>query len=169
MKKSLTNPALKSLEILIGRWEIELTNASFLQNKSDKLNGSATFDLIEKEGFLVMRQGDAPLPWTRWVISRDELEQNYLVAYYDDRGVSRQYEMSFNNGIWKIWREAPGFWQRFEGKISKDGNTITAHWEKSTDNGKNWEYDFDLNYKRAASVIEGSSLHRHEESMRPCV
>jgi len=37
--------------------------------------------------------------------------------------------------------------QRFSGRISDDGNTITASWEKST-GGANWEHDFDMAYRR---------------------
>jgi hypothetical protein len=50
--------------------------------------------------------------------------------------------MSFENDIWKIWRNAPEFVQSFEAKVSKDKNTITGVW------GKKWEHDFDLEYTR---------------------
>jgi hypothetical protein len=55
--------------------------------------------------------------------------------------------MSFDDGLWKMWRDSPNFSQRFEGKFSGDGETIHAHWEKSLD-GKTWEHDFSLTYKR---------------------
>ena len=109
MKKSINNPALKSLEILIGEWEMELTNTSFLPNKSDKIKGLSTFEVTENGGFLVERQGDIPLPWSRWVMGRDDSEQYYSVLYFDDRSVSRKYEMSFNDDVWKKWRSAPRF------------------------------------------------------------
>jgi hypothetical protein len=83
-----------------------------------------------------------------WLIGRDESTPNYSVLYYDNRKVSRVYEMSFSDGAWKMWRNSPGFSQRFEGKFSKDGNTITARWEKSSD-GSTWEHDFDVVYTRA--------------------
>lgn len=144
------NPALKSLEVLVGDWEMELSNASFLPSPSDTVKGHVTFDWLENGGFLVMRQGDKPPspPAASWVIGRDGSAENYSILYFDSRGVSRRYEMSFNSGVWKIWRESPGFWQRYEGKVSEDGNTITAHWENSPD-GKKWEHDFDMTYTRA--------------------
>ena len=148
MNRSIANPALKSLDLLIGEWETELSNASFLPNVSDTLKGKASFDSLENNGFLVLRQGGHPLPWARWLIGRDESDENYSMLYFDNRGVSRKYEMSFEGGIWKIWRHATGFWQRFKGKISKDGKTIIGHWERSMDEGKNWDHDFDLNYFR---------------------
>lgn len=43
---------------------------------------------------------------------------------------------------------SPGFWQRFAGAISEDGESIVATWEKSAD-GSNWEHDFDLIYSKA--------------------
>ena len=58
--------------------------------------------------------------------------------------------MSFSDRLWKLWRQAPGFSQRFEGKISDDGETISARWEKSGD-GLEWEHDFDVTYIRMKS------------------
>lgn len=55
--------------------------------------------------------------------------------------------MSLIAGVWKLWRDAPGFYQRFTGNFSTDGQTITARWENSSD-GKNWEHDFDLVYTK---------------------
>ncbi len=95
-----------------------------------------------------MRMGDkAVAPWAIWLISRDESRPAYQAFYYDDRKISRVYEMSFENGLWKMWRESPGFSQRYEGKVSDDRNMIMAQWEKSTD-GLHWEHDFDVRCTR---------------------
>ncbi len=69
------------------------------------------------------------------------------MLYSDARGVSRVLQMSLSNGVWKMWRNAPGFLQRFTGSFSNNGNTITGYWEKSGD-GSNWERDFDLTYTK---------------------
>jgi len=97
-----------------------------------------------------MRTGPKPStpPEAVWLIGRDESTPDYKVLYFDSRGVSRVYEMSFAGGVWKMWRETPAFRQRYEGNISDDGNTITARWEKSSD-GVRWEHDFDITYTRA--------------------
>jgi hypothetical protein len=55
--------------------------------------------------------------------------------------------MSFSDGVWKLWREAPGFWQRFSGKLSDDGRSIRGAWEQSPD-GSSWKLDFDLIYTK---------------------
>src|SRR5690242_3781302 len=139
------NPALKSLEGLVGDWSMELSNASFLPHPSDTVKGSVSFEWVQGGAFLLLRMGDAAL----WLISRDEAVPNYSVLYYDSRSVSRVYEMSFSEGVWRMWREAPGFWQRYEGTVSKDGKTISARWEKSSD-GTRWEHDFDVTYTKVS-------------------
>jgi len=143
------NPALKDLEILVGDWKMELTNASFLQRSSDTVTGQVSFMWVEDGAFLVMYMGNQPpgKPDATWLIGRDESTPAYLVFYYDNRKVSRVYEMSFSDDTWKMWRDSPDFSQRFEGEVSEDGNTITAHWEKSRD-GSIWEHDFDVTYTR---------------------
>jgi hypothetical protein len=74
-----------------------------------------------------------------------------MVLYSDSRGVSRVYEMSFSEELWKLWRNAPGFSQRFEGRVSPDRSTITSHWEKSFDDST-WEHDLDITYTRALAL-----------------
>ena len=152
MKKNVSlnpNPSLKHLELLIGDWDMELSNASFLPTPSDTVKGHASFAWLEDGSFVIMYMGSRPpgTPDATWLIGRDESKSNYTVLYYDARKVSRVYEMSFSEGIWKLWRNSPGFSQRFEGKISEDGNRITASWENSSD-GSTWKHDFDITYTR---------------------
>jgi hypothetical protein len=143
------NPALNHLEILVGDWEMELSDAPFLPGPSDTAKGYVSFEWVQDGAFLLMRMGDTPPspPAAIWLISRDESTPDYTVLYYDARSVSRVYEMSFSECVWKMWRESPGFWQRYEGKLSNNGNTITAQWEKSSD-GTKWEHDFDVTYTK---------------------
>jgi hypothetical protein len=152
MKKNVPqnpNPALKNLEVFVGDWTMELSNASFLPSSSETVKGQVSFEWLEDGAFLVMYMGNKPpgTPDAIWLISRDESTSNYIVLYFDTRKVSRVYEMSFLDRTWKIWRNSPGFSQRFEGKFSEDRNIITAYWEKSSD-GSIWEHDFDVTYAR---------------------
>jgi hypothetical protein len=144
------NPALEPLEGLVGDWEMELSNASFLPRPSDRAKGGPVLiEWVHEGAFLALRMGDKSpgQPQAIWLIGRDDSTPNYTVLYSDARCVSRVYEMSFSEGVWRMWREAPGFWQHYEGTVSKDGKTITAHWEKSSD-GSRWEHDFDVTYTK---------------------
>ncbi|KCZ71510.1 hypothetical protein ANME2D_02241 [Candidatus Methanoperedens nitroreducens] len=147
-RPSKPNLALKSLEVFIGEWDMEVSRASFLPNPSATVDGYATIEWLDKGAFLVIRQGEKHHPpFSTWIIGRDESTEIYKMLYFDSRGVSRIYDMSFHNGVWKIWRNNSGFSQHFTGKFSKDRKTISAQWEKSSD-GKTWEHDFDLTYTR---------------------
>lgn len=142
------NPALADLEFLVGEWDMKLSNASFLPRRSETAHGHVPFAFVEDGALLVMRQIEqsANPPSARWTIGRDESGADYTVLYSDNRGVSRVFGMSFSDDTWRLWRNCPGFSQRFEGRVSPDRRTITSHWE-STD-GTTWEHDFDITYTR---------------------
>ncbi len=144
------NPALETVEGLVGNWEMELSHAAFLPDPSATVKGRVSFAWVQDGAFILLRMGDEPPspPNAIWLIGRDETAPNYTVLYYDARKVSRVYEMSFADGVWKMWREAPGFWQHYEGTVSADGHLVTGRWQKSAD-GTTWEHDFDVTYTRA--------------------
>ncbi len=148
--KTDINPALKTLEVLVGDWTMELSNASFLPDPTSTIRGSASFEWFEGGDFLIVRQGakKSGQPWATWFIGRDQDLNHFAAFYIDDRRVSRVYEMSFEKGQWKMWRNAARFAQRFVGKLDTNGKLITGRWEKSKD-GKNWEQDFDVAYMKA--------------------
>ena len=141
MTKQKINPLLESFDVLIGTWETE-------SPKFPGFKGQNVFEWFEN-GSYVLQHSINPhtVPSSTWIIGSDESDKSIIALYYDTRIVSRIYQMSLTNGTWKIWRDAPGFFQRFEGKLSKDGNTIKGQWELSSD-GTYWELDFELIYKR---------------------
>jgi hypothetical protein len=135
------NPTLKQLEALVGEWEVEVP-------QFPGQRGRASFEWLEGGAYLRFH-ADAPdpAPSATLIISRDDSSEIYTIFHYDSRGVSRVYQMSFAEGLWKMWRQAPGFCQRFSGMLSGDGDSIRGAWEKSPD-GSSWEHDFDLIYTR---------------------
>ena len=68
------------------------------------------------------------------------------MLYSDARGVFRIYRMRLTDEAWTIWRDAPGFNQRFIGTF-RDDKTIEGAWESSPD-GTTWESDFDMVYRK---------------------
>jgi hypothetical protein len=143
------NPTLRALEILVGDWETEISNAASLPDASAKVTCRTSIQWTEAGAYLLMRQaGDDPgAPNGTWLISGDEATPSYAVSYFDSRGVSRIYQMSFEESVCTMWRTAPGFSQRFEGALSGSGELIAGYWEKSAD-GKTWEHDFDMTFRR---------------------
>ncbi|WP_118975713.1 DUF1579 family protein [Taibaiella koreensis] len=147
--KNNINPELQELEQFIGTWEMEISNASFLPDAKATIKAGASFEWFEEGEFLILRQGtkNNGTPWAIWFIGHDKDTQNYTVLYIDDQQSSRVYEMSFENRIWKMWRNGPQFIQRFTAETNQDKNIISGHWEKSVD-GENWEHDFNLTYTK---------------------
>lgn len=53
--------------------------------------------------------------------------------YFNSRGVFRVYEVSIDDASWRLWRDAPGFSQRFTGQLADRGNTIAGRWQLCRD------------------------------------
>jgi hypothetical protein len=150
------SPALENLAALVGEWDVELR---FPSHPPGAVQSHAWFEWFEGGAFLRYRLGaqSGSPPYSISIIGRDDLADDYTVLYADDRRVSRIYHMRFEGREWTMWREAPGFWQRFVGTFSQDRNTITARWERSPDGAK-WEHDFDLRYRRITRGDSESGL-----------
>jgi len=144
-----SNLALERLHVFIGKWKTEITSMSFHPDPSAVAHGHTSFEWLEGGAFLT-QQTEVPgseFPRATAVMGPDDNGETYCMLYFDSRGVSRMYQMSFSDGTWKLWRDFPGFSQRFIGTFGDDHNVITARWEKSAD-GSNWEQDFDITYKK---------------------
>lgn len=143
--------SLDRLDVLVGRWEMEATfgpgrfgpGTPAITNRA----GLTTFEWLQGKFFLIQRFAvDHPTaPGGIAIIGPGEKPETWSQHYYDSRGVARVYHMSLADGVLRIWREAPGFWQRYTGVLSGDGATIKGAWEGSAD-GQDWEHDFGLTY-----------------------
>ncbi|HET9488110.1 MAG TPA: hypothetical protein VFO54_11765 [Chryseosolibacter sp.] len=147
MKK---NDALGVLAFLVGNWRMKIYNASFLASPSEEIMGKVFVEWFEDETFITMRSEaveNGP-PGSVAVLNLDDTNGQGAMLYYDSRGVSRIYNMSFADNIWKLWRDAPapGFNQKFEGVVSNNGNTIIAAWYAMEND--TWRHDFSVQYEK---------------------
>jgi hypothetical protein len=149
-KASIPNPALEPFRVLIGVWN---TTGTHGLDPDTILHGRTSFEWLENGAFLMMRSeiDDPRFPQGIAILGSDDSEGEYYMLTFDERGVSRKHVVSLRDNIWKWWRNAPEFSQRYEGIISEDGNTIIAKGELSKD-GETWEQDLDLTYTR----VEGT-------------
>ena len=138
----LSNPPLTQLNVFVGKWQWEAS-----LDGTPIGRGPSEFCWLEGGAFLVERAGaeQPEFPSSTINIGADDTSGMYSMLFYDSRGLARIYQMTLQDGIWKQWRDAPGFFQRFEGRFSDDGRTITGRYEKSAD-GVHWELDFDMIY-----------------------
>lgn len=149
-KSGIPDANHEPLSVLVGTWGIELPNPT---EPGALVHGSVTFEWLSGARFLIERNTiEHPVyPDSISVIGYDETTGNFTQHYFDSRGVERIYGMSLTNSVWRLWRDSPGFSQRFTGTLRDSGNggsVITGRWEKSVD-GSNWEHDFDLTFRRS--------------------
>ena len=133
---------LEQLDVLVGEW-------AMTSKKYSEGDGRQKVERIEGGAYLRLQtsQEDKRFPASTQIIGADESSNECTCLYYDSRGVCRVYRMTVARGKWTVWRDAPGFNQRYIGKISPNGKTIEGNWEFSED-GTNWRVDFDLRYTR---------------------
>jgi hypothetical protein len=146
MDEPTTTSALRELEPLVGEWTLE---ARWPSGEAWPGDGRATFEWHESRAHLVQRaSADLPeFPDSVAIIGCDAANGTYFQLYSDSRGVCRVYEMSIGDGEWRLWRDGEPFAQRFTGRFSEDGNTITGRWDIA-EGGADFKPDFDLVYRR---------------------
>ena len=144
------------LEPLIGEWSMAmlLSGQEWAANELPDVGARVSFEWMGEKAFLLERW-TVPIPEAPnglAVIGWDDGRGTFLQHYFDERGVARVYEMSFDDGVWKMERTKPDFSafdfsQRFTGTFSEDGKEIEGTFEIAHDH-KTWEKDFDVIYTR---------------------
>jgi hypothetical protein len=151
------DPALQPLERLLGDWATEATHPAV----SGVVRGSVHAEWLEGARFLIHRAvSEHPdFPDSTSIIGfteRDRVDDEHSALpagtplgmhYFDSRGVFRLYRVNFHKDTWSIWRDSPGFSQRFTGTITDDGNTIIGKWQLQRDDLR-WEDDLQITYRR---------------------
>ena len=146
MDEPRQEPELESLNALVGDWTIEATHPAY---PSTVVRGQAAIEWLEGEKFLIYRsRTDHPdFPDSIAVIGVPE--DALCMHYFDSRGVYRVYQVDMSERVWRMWRDAPGFSQRFEGTIAGDGDTISGVSELSRDDST-WDSDLEIEFRRVA-------------------
>jgi hypothetical protein len=139
---------------LLGTWRIAAHSSPHWEGT---VEGEATFEWFDDGAFLLHRSNTPPpFPVGFYVIGGREDGGDHpgeahggdvLAHYFDSRNVWRVFHTSFTDGVWSIWRDEPGFDQRYRGRLATDGRRIDGVWEMRNDD--DWFVDFHLDYIRA--------------------
>ena len=113
------DPALQAFDVLIGTWDTVATHPLV----DAVVPGTVTYEWLEGGQFIVQRShNDHELfPDAICLIGAPEDGDGLVMEYFDSRGVRRTYGTALEDGVLRIWRDAPGFDQRFEVKVEHDG------------------------------------------------
>jgi hypothetical protein len=140
------NTALAALEPLIGKWEYTMYNAWFLESMDTKIKGFTTIERLQ-DSFLMVHSTDADKkPSDTWIIGYSDPQERYEMFYYDQRGVARIFNMTFDGKKLFFWREDQDMHQRMTLEITNNGLHSVA--EASDDKGKTWRKDLEMAYER---------------------
>jgi hypothetical protein len=137
--------ALDPFDALIGTWATEATHPQF----DGVVPGSVTYEWLEGGRFLVQRSRNEHemFPDAIAVIGAPEAGDGLVMEYFDSRGVRRTYGVSLDDGVLRIWRDAPGFDQRFSAPLGPE--TFAGRWELARTPG-DWHDDLRVSYRRVA-------------------
>jgi hypothetical protein len=145
-RSPMLNPKLMPFSVLVGEWKTIGTHRLI---PGTTLHGHATFDWIEDGAFLRLRTEveEEGIPSGMFIFGSDDASELVTMLYFDERGVSRIFETTLVGNVWKFWRNAPGFSQRFTGTLADHNNTIQVIIELSEDD-TNWANDLVQTYTR---------------------
>ena len=110
-------PALEPFEVLIGTWDTVATHPMV----DADVPGTVTFEWLEGGQFIVQRSHNEHelFPDGLCVIGAPEAGDGLVMEYFDSRGVRRTYAVSLDDGVLRIWRDAPDFDQRFSATLGR--------------------------------------------------
>ncbi|SFC52760.1 hypothetical protein [Micromonospora sediminimaris] len=148
--ETMRNTEMAKLGGLVGEWATKISDAFFLEPPGAEVPGITRIEWLG-ESLLVVRSQFGGGGQTRsemsLVLGRSDANDRFVALYEDDRGVCREFAMTFDGEHWTMTREDPDFHQRFIANVDKD--RILGRWEASEDTGKSWRKDFDLTFERA--------------------
>jgi hypothetical protein len=137
------DPLLEPFAALIGTWATEATHPLF----DGVVAGSITFEWLEGSHFLVMRSRTEHelFPDAISVIGAPETGDGLVMEYFDSRGVRRTYGVSVTDGVLRMWRDHPGFEQRYSATLADVA--FEGLWQLAETPG-NWKDDLKVTYRR---------------------
>jgi hypothetical protein len=139
------DPALEPFDALIGTWATEATHPLV----DAVVPGTITFEWLEGGHFVVQRSSNDHelFPDAISVIGSPESGDGLVMEYFDSRGVRRTYGISLDDGVLRIWRDAPGFDQRYFATLAPD--TFEGQFQLAETPG-DWQDDLKVTYRRRA-------------------
>jgi hypothetical protein len=137
------DPALEPFDALIGTWDTEATHPMV----EGVVAGTMTFEWLAGGQFLVQRSHNEHelFPDGICVIGAPESGEGLVMEYFDSRGVRRTYDISLEDGVLRIWRDAPGFDQRYEATLAPD--SFEGVFQLARTPG-DWQDDLKMVYRR---------------------
>ena len=140
------NKALAPFAPLIGEWKMSATHPML---PGEHFHGTASFAWLDEGAFFVWRSSldDPRFPTGVAIFGSDDERGEYFMLYFDERGVSRKYDIAVEGKTIRWSRNAPKLSQRNVWTIADDGRSVAGKGEMSRDGGA-WEGDLEATFTR---------------------
>ncbi len=160
---TIPNPALKPFEALIGEWE---TTGAHPHLPDIVLHGRSSFEWIEGGAFVLWRSEleDERFPRGTAILGSDDGTGEFFMIYFDNRKVSRKYDVSIRENTLKWWRTTADFSQRFTWTLTDNHDSFIQKGEMCKD-GSTWEGDLELTFARVKKPMTDRPGRRVRENM----
>ena len=134
---------LEPFDALIGTWATEANHPLV----DEVVPGSITFEWLEGGRFFIQRSRNYHelFPDAICVIGAPEAGDGLVMEYFDSRGVRRTYGVSLDDGVLRMWRDHPGFDQRFSATLGSDA--FEGQWQLA-ETPDHWQDDLKVTYRR---------------------
>lgn len=144
------NPALRALNDFVGDWRTTGSHPFF---PNTELYGRASFQWQDGGAFLVWRSeiDDPHFPAGIAIFGSDDQAGTIFISYFDERGISRKYDITMEAHGFTMHRDDPKLSQRMTFTIEADKRRILSIGEMSRDGGA-WESDLCLTYDRVSEA-----------------
>jgi len=141
---AIPNPALAAFSPLIGEWR---TEGKHPMVPGTTFHGRALLQFIENGAFLMMRtEIDEPeIPSGIAIIGSDDTAGTFFMLYFDERGVSRKYDVRLDGEQSEWRRDDPEFSQCFTVTIGRDKMQGVGRMRRKD---AEWQDDLSLTYTR---------------------
>ena len=137
------DPLLEPFDALVGTWSTEATHPLF----DGIVAGTVTFEWLEGGRFLIQRSRNEHdlFPDAICLIGPPEAGEGLVMEYFDSRGVRRTYGISLDGGVLRMWRDHPGFDQRFSATLAPDAFEGLSQLAETPGD---WKDDLKVTYRR---------------------
>ena len=148
--KNVVGKPLDALQPFIGEWSVEGRHVAL---PDMVIRGRSVFEWWGDRTFLMHRATlDHPdFPDSIEIMGATQPDGGLAKHYFDSRGVHRLFAMTFDGGVWTLFRKAAGpddFDQSTNYVFSADGRTITSQSDRTEPGAHDMKPDFMVTYTR---------------------
>lgn len=145
-KARIPNPQLKFFERVVGEWSTTGTHPLL---PGATVHGRVSFQWTEGGAFLIWRSevDDPRFPDGIAIVGSDDEAGTIFVSYFDQRGISRKYDVTVADDGFTMQRTDPKFSQRMTFTLEDGDLRMLSRGEMSRE-GAAWESDLSQTFER---------------------